>query len=319
MHVTVCVCTRDRGTALVETLRSLAASAYDDFDVVVVDQSVSETTERVARAFTLRDGRYRYAPSTTVGLSAARNVALGLVEGPLVAFTDDDCVVDAGWLAAINQAFTEHAEAGQVCGAVRAAAHDASLGFVPDFVPSRVVEVRTPWLKWRCRGIGANMAFRLSALQAVGPFDEVLGAGAPLHSAEDNDITYRMLKAGYSVLGVPEAIVTHHGFRAWDDASRLMRHSGFGMGAAYVKHLRLGDVAVLPTLLHDSMQAISWPKLLRLQRGSGLAYCAAYARGALASWRYGVDRRTCVYVMRARERSVRTTDSAPTVRVTEHA
>jgi glycosyltransferase involved in cell wall biosynthesis len=319
MHITVCVCTRDRGAAIYDTLASLAGSSFGDFDLVVVDQSLDVDTERVVSAFAQLDARVSYHRSTSVGLSAARNVAIKLAQGPVIAFTDDDCVVDTHWLEAIERGFTQHPGVGLICGEVRAAPHDAERGFVPDFIIRQPLEVRSPRQKWRCRGIGANMAFRLSALRSIGSFDELLGAGAPLCAAEDYDVTYRMLKAGFTVLAAPDAIVTHYGFRDWPAASRLMRQSGYGAGAAYMKHLRLGDLAVLPTLLHDCLSVVSWPRLLRLERGSGLAYCVAYVRGAVASWRYTIERRTRLFVVPASAPAAIMSDVSPVEQVTEHA
>jgi GT2 family glycosyltransferase len=145
---------------------------------------------------------------------------------------------------------------------------------------------------------------RLDVLQTIGVFDESLGPGSRLYLAEDYDLTYRVLRGGFTVLATPAAVVTHHGFRAWNEARTLMHRSGYGTAAANMKHLRLGDVAMLPTFLHDWVQAISWGKLLRLQRGSGLAYCVWYLRGALASFQAPVDRQTRLYATSATAETV---------------
>lgn len=297
MHITVCICTRDRGPTIATTLRSIAASRYDDYDIVVIDQSKSDDSERAIVRLDMARTALSYIRSQTVGSAVAHNLAVERARGPLVAFTDDDCEVSPDWLRLIVAHFQENPKVGEVCGAVIAGPHDSQQGFIPDSVITRTTLTHSPWLKWRERGIGANMSFRLEVLRAVGPFDAALGPGAPLRSYLDGDMTYRVLKAGYGVLDVPDAYVVHHGFRTWDQGATLMRGVGLGMGATLMKHLRLGDVAVIPTLLWEWVRFISWGRLITLQRRSGLARFAYYARGMLRSFQYRIDRSRRIYIV----------------------
>ena len=50
---------------------------------------------------TFEDDRIRYFPTTTVGLAISRNMAIRAARADTVVFTDDDCVCDREWLAAI--------------------------------------------------------------------------------------------------------------------------------------------------------------------------------------------------------------------------
>jgi glycosyltransferase involved in cell wall biosynthesis len=290
------VCTRDRGASIAATLQSLLTSTYTDFDVIIVDQSASDDTQHAIRDILDRDSRHLYIKSATHGSSVARNIALSHARGEIVAFTDDDCDVSPDWLTLITGCFAAHGDVAVICGEVRPAAHDAHAGFIPTYHISRTLKVSSPWLKWRESGISANMAFRRGALEGVGSFDEVLGAGCPLYSCEDKDLTYRMLRAGFAVLCVPEAYVIHRGFRNWREGQVLMRQSGMGVGAAFMKHLRLGDLAVLPTLGTEWIRCISWKNLLLFRRHSGMARFLWFARGMYRSFGYDIDRATRTYV-----------------------
>jgi GT2 family glycosyltransferase len=150
-------------------------------------------------------------------------------------------------------------------------------------------------MKWREGGIGANMSFRLDVLRMVGAFDEVLGAGGPLYTCEDGDMTYRVLRAGYCVLQLPEAYVIHHGKRDWKEGQVMMYRVGVGVAAAYMKHLRLLDLAAVPLLLIEWARCISWKRLFLLQRHVGLRRFLGYARGLGISFRYDVDRQSRTY------------------------
>jgi glycosyltransferase involved in cell wall biosynthesis len=295
MHVTVCIPTRDRGESITQTLHSIAQSNYTDFDVVIVDQSLHDTTEQAVRNFIGDDRRFTYVRSRSTGASSARNVAVRHARGPLVAFTDDDCEVAAVWLDRLVTYFREHPDVGQICGAVRTGPHDPRLGFIPDYPISSPKLISSPWRKWRAGGILANMAFRLDVLHAVGPFDEVLSPGSPLFNYEDGDMTYRVLKAGYSVLNVPDAYVVHYGFRNWQQGQVLMRRVGVAIGAACMKHVRLRDPAILPTFVYEWARCISWRRLLLLRPHTGVARFLAYGLGLVLSFRYGVDPKWRIY------------------------
>ena len=296
MHVTVCIGTRNRGESVVRTLRSVVSSHYKDFDVIVVDQSEADDTYWAVRRATADDSRFMYIRSHFMGASASRNTAVQHAQGPLIAFTDDDCEVSPEWLGRIVSYFRDHDHAGQICGPVQCGPHDPSLGFIPAYPVPCLKQISSPWLKWREGGIGANMAFRLDVLRAVGPFDPALGPGTPLFSCEDGDMTYRVLKAGFAVLNVPDAYVVHHGFRTWGEGQRLMRGVGIGVAAAYMKHLRLRDTAILPTFLLEWMRCISWRRLLLLRRRSGVSRFLAYIQGVVLSFRYSIDRHAFVYI-----------------------
>jgi len=295
-RISVCVPTRNRGSAIAPTLRSLARLQHGDFHVLVVDQSVDAITKETFREVVGSDRRFTYLPTETVGASVARNVATERAEGAIIIFTDDDCVVPPDWLGEIERAFGEHPEAGMICGTVSAGEHDTRLGSVPAFMPSRTRLFRSPWTKYRARGIGANFAFRAAALHLVGDFDVMLGAGAPLKSCEDGDMVYRFLRAGEAVLDRPESAVVHNGFRTWSEGRTLGRDALMACGATCMKHLRLGDLAIVPTLgFLWFRRTIRWGNLLRLRRPFGVALFFEFARGMIISFRYPVDRATRCY------------------------
>jgi GT2 family glycosyltransferase len=270
-------------------------SDYANFDVVVVDQSNTDATAEAVRLVANGDPRVTYIHSAAIGKSAANNLIIERAPGPLIALTDDDCEVAPTWLPALVAHFQAHPDVGQVCGVVNKGPHDATQGYIPDAPIRRARRIKGAWSKWRDLGIGANVAFRLSAVRAVGSFDTVLGPGSPLHAGEDLDMTYRVLKAGYTVLNVADASVIHHGFRTWAEGEGHMRHTGKAMGALYMKHLRLGDAAVIPTILYEGARCISWTRLVMLRPRTGLRRFGSYGLGLVVSFRYSIDRQRRVY------------------------
>ncbi len=291
--VSVIICTRDRGDALLPTVYSILGDAPMDstVELLVVDQSEGDSVRRALAA--IHDDRLQYQYEPSRGLSAARNAGLRASAGQLVAFTDDDCVVEPGWLAALLAAFAAHPTVGVVFGHVACAEHDPTLGYLPGFKAREGLLTRRRMLAgaghW---GMGANMALRRSAIARIGPFDERLGAGAVMKSAEDVDYALRAHLSGFGVYHAAGARVVHHGFRSWAQASALMKGASSGIGAMYAKHVRAGHGFALVLCLSD-LRGRSFDvarNAIRLRRPLGANALFYQLSGFSRGWRMPVTR-----------------------------
>jgi glycosyltransferase involved in cell wall biosynthesis len=80
-------------------LESLAASAFGDFEVLLVDDASRDGGSELARDRERRDARFRYARNEeNRGVAHARNRALEMATGEWLAFVDADDRVSADWL-----------------------------------------------------------------------------------------------------------------------------------------------------------------------------------------------------------------------------
>jgi len=98
--VSVCICTLDRPDLLTGTLQSLAAAHRPSavtLQVVVVDNSPRQSARDAVLRFR-NQLPIEYGHATTLGLSRARNHALGLATGDVLLWTDDDVIVDPEWI-----------------------------------------------------------------------------------------------------------------------------------------------------------------------------------------------------------------------------
>jgi GT2 family glycosyltransferase len=244
--ITVVVCTRDRAASLRRCLRTLAALDHPNFEVVVVDNAPTTvaTSALLAGEFA-DDPRFRHVTEPSAGLSRARNTGLAAARHDVVAFTDDDTLVDRKWLAALSDVFAHDDRVGCVTGLIPSAEFetaaqvhfDAKVSWSSSFDRVRyTLDMRPlpePWFPFQAGrfGAGANFAVRRSALAAIGGFDVALGAGSASRGGEDLDLFVRVLRGGWALVYEPAAIVWH-AHRV--DAAGLRRQFfayGLGFGA----------------------------------------------------------------------------------------
>ena len=112
--ITAAVCTRDRPELLATCLASLVASGAAPGDILVVDNAPSDDRSReVARHIGVR-----YDVEPCPGLDFARNRALQSARSDVVAFVDDDVVVDRHWWETLRAVWHRHPAAGAVNGQI---------------------------------------------------------------------------------------------------------------------------------------------------------------------------------------------------------
>jgi GT2 family glycosyltransferase len=184
------VCTYERPASLARCLESLAAQEPPPEAVVVVDASAGADAEAaVAKAAEERElppTSYFRVKGSLKGLTRQRNFALRVVEHDLVAFFDDDVVLEPGCVATLERVLRENREAS---GAGVFVTNESSspnllwktrrlLGIVPHLVPGRYTRtgMSIPWSFLGPRtGVvrgdfvpGCGMAFRTTAARATG-------------------------------------------------------------------------------------------------------------------------------------------------------
>jgi GT2 family glycosyltransferase len=218
-----------------------------DVEIVVVDQSDDDATQSVLAE--LGTPRVRYVRTGTRGVAAARNLGIRHATGAIIAFTDDDCLVPPDWIEGVMAAFAIDDRIGIVFGNVIARPHDPAVGIIPEYVRSEPALARAIAEQHRTDGMSACMGVRRSVWRAVGGFDELLGAGAPLKSAAEGDFALRALQRGHFVYQTPRWGVLHDGFREWGESRTLIHRYLFGTGAMLAKSLRLGEQGALQLLL----------------------------------------------------------------------
>jgi GT2 family glycosyltransferase len=241
-QISIVICTRDRGKALGECLRSVTTQRSAPGEIIVVDNS----SDGNARPICERFPEVRHVHEQRPGLSVARNTGIRVSRGDIIALTDDDVELHPGWTAEIRRAFADQS-IDALTGLVLPARLDTPAQrvfqldkgifgstFIPLRFDNRFFAETRPYggHVWKM-GAGANMAFRRGLVERIGLFDERLGAGAA-GCSEDSELWYRMLAKGGICLYEPRAVVFHHHRRDLAGLRRQIRSYMKGHVAALV-------------------------------------------------------------------------------------
>jgi glycosyltransferase involved in cell wall biosynthesis len=246
--VSIVVATHDRPATLATCVSSLLALEYPQFEIIVIDNAPSSnSTVDFIRETYGDEPRVRYVREDRPGLSWARNRGVQEVQGEIVAFTDDDAVVDRNWLAELVTGFRVAENVGCVTGATfpvelqtQAQLWFEIYGCFSNGYTRRVFDMGEHRLKNGIYpysagifGAGVNMALRTAVVRAIGSFDPALGAGTPARGGEDLAMFFQIISAGYTLVYEPGAIVSHLHRREYAALRKQMY--GYGVGwAAYL-------------------------------------------------------------------------------------
>jgi glycosyltransferase involved in cell wall biosynthesis len=195
------------------------------FEVIVVDDGSADDTASIARQFDVRYIHQRHA-----GPAAARNTGWKAASGRIICFTDADCVPETAWIRKISNSFSvSGADAvggsysysgndglGRIIHAEIAARH-AKIGGATDFLGS------------------FNLAVKRDVLTETAGFNEAYKNA----SGEDNDLCYRLKKAGFTLYFERSIVVDHR--HTWTLVSYLRsqaRH-GYWRMKLYKDHPRM--------------------------------------------------------------------------------
>ena len=297
-RLSIAICTKDRATRLSRLLAALTAarpsSEFETLEIIIVDNaSVDASTRKAAAAFP----SITYVFEPRAGLNFARNLAIRTATGDILAYLDDDVVIDRHWLAGLAAAWRSNPTAGGFTGLVLPYKLDTDArllfeqrgGFGRGFV--RREFHRTSFamplhpVGAGVLGAGCNMAFDRGLLLELGGFDEALDTGAPLPGGGDLDIFYRVLRAGRAMVYEPRYAVYHEHRETIAQLRRQYWSWGLGM-MAFLDKCRRFD----PELRDQHRRMIRWWTLdqlkltvraIRRRTGSELRFHLAELRGGV--------------------------------------
>lgn len=307
---TVAICTRDRPEDLRRCLDSVCAVRAAASEVLVVDNAPSDgSTARLVEAYPVR-----YVREPQPGLNWARARAVREAKGEVILFTDDDVVIDGGWIEAMRAPFVDP-RVGAVTGLVLPIELETDAqqlfedygGFSRGF---RRLEFEAPALPPSAAGrvgAGASMAFRRALAAELGFFETALDCGTPTKSGGDTYAFYCLLQRGLRIVYTPEALAWHRHRREMGPLRSTLRGYSTGVYAFLLRCVHdHGDTSAIRVgwaWFREHHLAELWRAVWRSERALPLDLVLAEIRGCLeAPYAYLLSRRSEREVRRASSR-----------------
>lgn len=248
----VVISTHERPGPVGACIESILRAEYPAFEILVVDNAprTPATREMVAERFG-DEPRVRYLLEPTPGASAGRNCGLWAAAGDVVAFVDDDVLVDRLWLRSLVLGFQAAPGVACVTGMILPAELDTqSQVWIEEFggfdkgYEQKIFDLEEyaqpdplyPYSVGKF-GSGASAAFDPAVLRGIGGFDTALGPATPACGGEDIDAFLQIILAGHRLVYEPRSLVRHHHRREYADLRRAVRGYGVGLAAVLTKAL----------------------------------------------------------------------------------
>jgi GT2 family glycosyltransferase len=208
----VIVCTRDRPEQLEKCLRGISEQTLKPFEIIVVDNApLNGTAEEVSRQWGAK-----YVLEARLGLSRSRNTGAREASAEVVAYIDDDALARPDWLENLLPVFQSEnvmAAGGRTLPPDADSEIRGLCQLIQGVGAGQAIVLDKSHPKWfeiaAFGGIagGSNMAFRRSAFNEWPGFD--LRLGLPHSGCEDLFAFLSLVKAGFQVAYLPDAVVMH--------------------------------------------------------------------------------------------------------------
>jgi glycosyltransferase involved in cell wall biosynthesis len=263
-----------------EAVESILAQTFGDFEFIIIDDGSTDGSGAILKRYAKQDSRIRLISRPNTGISGARNEALGLARGELIAVMDSDDVALPERLDVQVAYLSEHPEV--ICLGSKVQFIDEAGRFLYEephaMDHDAILDVA---LRGYCPLAQCSMMMRREAVLAVNGYDPELS------SAEDLDLVLRLSERG-KLVNLPQVLQKYR----WHDQSISAKRRALQAARGRLAVLRacgrrgieLRDFSVTPwrpTNRHDRFDhalRVGWTGYMRGDREVAQAYAAKAIR-----------------------------------------
>ena len=198
-NISIVVPTYNSACTILKTIQALLAQDYpkENTEIIVVDDGSTDNTRELIKGYPVK-----YFFQSNAGPAAARNLGWRNSSGEIILFTDSDCIPDTNWASKLVANYADY-RTGAVGGSYGIKNKENLLA---DCI-FQEISIRHEMMPRKVKALGSyNLSVRVDILRSIGGFDE----SYTIASGEDNDLSYRILKAGYTLVFSKDAIVLHY-------------------------------------------------------------------------------------------------------------
>jgi len=240
-EVSVVIPARNSAKFIDQTLTAIQNGSRQPAEILVIDGCSNDNTKAIAEEHnvTVFDNKKKHT-------SAGRRLGVEKAKGPVIAFTDADCIPASNWIEIITKYFSEDQQLAGVGGRVVLSnprndvqAYSAHVFESIKSFPTSPTQIRTKVVSGFSFA-GANCAFSKQRILAVGSFRHQFA-----NYAEEVDLLWRLVDDNAKCIFDPTLCVEHLGYA--DTIQGLLRTS-----------FRQGVTSTLLTKYHRKSPRIDW-------------------------------------------------------------
>ncbi len=211
MDFSIIISTYNRSEMLKTTLNSIRNLYVSDdmsWELIIVDNNSNDNTRNVVKEFSATNKiRTKYIYEIKQGKPYALNSALKIAKGNIIAFTDDDVILEKHWLVNIAKAFKK-TDAICIGGKVLPKWEQSPPKWLGKELYGCIalLDLGNEYLRLTEPTLwGVNMAVKSSIFKKGLQFN----TGLPLHRGEDTEFVKKVISMGQKVYYCPHVIVYH--------------------------------------------------------------------------------------------------------------
>jgi glycosyltransferase involved in cell wall biosynthesis len=283
--ISVVVPAFNAGPTLPKCLSSLRGQTTPPDEIVVVDDGSTDGTVDVARSFGVGVVRQDHQ-----GPAVARNNGAAHITGDILLYTDADCEPASDWVEQMVRPLGDPGVAG-VKGAYRTRQREVVARLAQCEFEERYDRLaRFPTIDFVDT---YSAAFRLDAFRAAGGFD----AAFPEANNEDVDLSYRLARAGHTLVFNRQAVVYHQHKADWQSYFRLKvrrgywrmmvyrLHPGKAVHDSYTPQNLKAQIALLPLMVLLAIAGLALPRFWYASAACLALFCISGVSFARITWK----------------------------------
>ncbi|MDO9048370.1 MAG: glycosyltransferase family 2 protein [Methylobacter sp.] len=238
MKVSLVLATLGRDWELADFLKSLMIQTYKDFELIIIDQNKDGKIDAIVESInSYLDVKHVKVDFT--GNARARDYGIGLAQGRIVAFPDDDCAYDKDVLRKVVAEFKRRPN----LSILVAGSYDFSSSRFSIGVNSHSAQY---FSRFNMMGVEFTQFFDRKKIDGKQFYlDHDFGIGSKYSGAEGFELLYRLLRAGGTAFYTPEIKIYHPDKDHYKLGTGRMLMYSTGIGAYIRKFANQQDVFIL--------------------------------------------------------------------------
>lgn len=238
MKVSLVLATLGRDWELLVLLKSLMNQTYKDFEVIIIDQNKDGKIDAIVEPV-LSSLDVKHVKVDFTGNARARDYGIGLAQGRIVAFPDDDCAYDKDVLKKVVTEFKRRPNLSiLVAGSYEFSSSRFSIG-----VNSNNAQY---FSRFKMMGVEFTHFFDRKKIDSkLFHLDHDFGIGSKYSGGEGFELLYRLLRAGSIAFYNPEIRIYHPDKDHYKLGTGRMLMYSTGIGAYIRKFANQQDVFML--------------------------------------------------------------------------